>query len=79
MEDLFGYKVLRSELLEGRYEPGTVELIARHLAAIHTQTHVATIGEAKMAVMVAEFRWVVVEDYACSLLLSNFVWFCTSV
>ncbi|XP_052760164.1 methylthioribose kinase-like isoform X1 [Mya arenaria] len=56
MEDLYGYRVMREELIAGCCPANIVESVAQHLAQVHTQTHVANIGPDNMALLVKQFE-----------------------
>lgn len=56
MEDLHGYKVMRTELMEGAFKMSWVSDIAEHLANVHRQTHLAVIGEEALTTLAKQFE-----------------------
>jgi 5-methylthioribose kinase len=57
MEDLRDYKLLRKELIAGRCDPAVVTDLARHLAVVHRDTHVAVLGAEGITALDAEHRY----------------------
>lgn len=58
MEDLYGYTVLRKQLMAGIFDLKIAESIARHLAAVHRETHVSKSGREHFTQLCEEFQYV---------------------
>ncbi|XP_052262881.1 methylthioribose kinase-like isoform X1 [Dreissena polymorpha] len=56
MEDLRGYKVMRTELMEGAVKMPWMSNVAIHLADIHKQTHLAVIGQEALTTLAKQFE-----------------------
>ena len=56
MEDLRGYKVMRTELMEGAVKMPWMSNVAIHLADIHRQTHLAVIGQEALTTLAKQFE-----------------------